>query len=132
MVVVDDATRESTTKTRDDEEKTARDKCGVFLAVAIIFLGTTRGGEKVVTEEKTRRRRFGDANDAEKAAKTRATVEDKDKIGGKCGLPYDLHAEYAGAVVGTWGENNLVSTPDDCCRASARHGRVQRVRVLRR
>ncbi len=89
-----------------------------FLAVAIIFLGTTRGGEKVVTEERKREEeRFGDANDAEKAAKTRATVEDKDKIGGKCGLPYDLHAEYAGAVVGTWGENNLVSTPDDCCRA---------------
>ena len=107
MVVVDDATRKSTTKTRDDEEKTARDKCGVFLAVAIIFLGTTRGGEKVVTEERKREEeRFGDANDAEKAAKTRATVEDKDKIGGKCGLPYDLHAEYAGAVVGTWGENN--------------------------
>jgi peptidyl-prolyl isomerase D len=44
-------------------------------------------------------------------------IEDGDKIGGKCGMPYDLHSEYAGAVVGNWGENNILSSSDECCRA---------------
>ena len=47
----------------------------------------------------------------------RPRIEDGDKIGGKCGLPYDLHSEYAGAVVGKWGENNILNSADECCRA---------------
>jgi peptidyl-prolyl isomerase D len=48
--------------------------------------------------------------------KTTPSSRDREKIGGKCGLPYDVHTEYAGAVV-KWGEKNILNSADECCRA---------------